>query len=128
MIFFLTENTIQPINLTTVLALENVTLRCLASVDDARYSWHRVNGHIPSHSQGWHNNTFTIHRITPINEGAYYCVVKKHGIIARSNDAFIAVDGKEFLMYIISLLKCALLLMSYLASYIAAIASHIVGY
>ena len=94
--YFLTESTIQPINLTTVLALENVTLSCLASVGDVRYSWHRVDGHIPSHSQGRHNNTFTIHRITPDNEGAYYCVAKKHRIIARSNNAFIAVDGKEF--------------------------------
>ena len=95
-VIFLTEITIQPINLTTVIALESITLSCLASVDDARYSWHHVDGLIPSNSQGRHNNTFTIHRITPDNEGTYYCVVKKHGIIARSNNAFIAVDGKEF--------------------------------
>ena len=91
--YFLTEITIQPINFTTVIALESVTLSCLASVDYVRYSWYRVDGRIPSHSQGRRSNAFTIHRITPDNEGTYYCVVKKHGIIARSNNAFIAVEG-----------------------------------
>ena len=61
-----------------------------------KYSWHHVNGHIPSHSRGRHSNAFTIRKITPDNEGTYYCVVKKHRIIARSNNAFIAVEGKEF--------------------------------
>ena len=95
-VFFLTEITIQPINFTTVLALESVTLSCLASIDDVRYSWHHVDGHIPSSSQGRHNNTFTIHRITPDSQGTYYCVVKKHEIIVRSNNTFIAVDGTEY--------------------------------
>ena len=87
--------TIQPINLTTVLALENVTLSCLASVDDVRYSWHRVDGHIPTHSEGRHNNTFTIHRITPHYEGKYYCVAKSHRITVISESAIIEVDGKD---------------------------------
>ena len=68
----ITEITIQPINVTTVLALESITLNCSAFIDDARYSWHRVDGHIPSHSQGRHNDTFAIHRVTPHNQGTYY--------------------------------------------------------
>ena len=91
----ITEIITQPINATTVLALESVTLNCSASIDDVKYSWHRVDGHIPSHSQGRHDGTFTIHRVTPHNQGAYYCVANKHGIIVRSDDAFIGVDGKE---------------------------------
>ena len=102
----ITEITIQPINLTTVLALEDVTLNCSASFDDVRYSWHRVDGHIPSHSQGRHNDTFTIHRVTPHNEGTYYCVAKKHGIIVRSNDALIKVDGKELYLNLIYEAEC----------------------
>ena len=91
----ITEINLQPINLTTVLALGDVTLNCSASIDDARYSWHRVDGHIPSHSHGRHNDTFTIHKVTPHNQGTYYCVARKHGIVVRSNDASVEVDGKE---------------------------------
>ena len=91
----ITEINLQPINHTTVLALEDVTLNCSSSVDDARYSWHRVDGRIPSHSHGRHNDTFTIHRVTPHNQGTYYCVARKHGIIVRSTNALIEVDGKE---------------------------------
>ena len=90
-----TEITKHPVSLTTALALEDITLMCLASVDGVRYSWHRVDGHIPSHSHGRHNNTFTIHRVTPRNEGTYYCVAKKSGITVQSNNAIVQVDGKE---------------------------------
>ena len=95
MCVLITEINLQPINLTVVLALQDITLNCSASIDIARYSWHRVDGHIPSHSHGRHSDTFTIYRVTPHNEGTYYCVAKKHGIIVRSIDALIEVDGKE---------------------------------
>ena len=81
------------------LALEVITLSCSASIDDARYSWHRVDGHIPSHSHGRHNDTFTIHRVTPHDQGTYYCVARKHGIIVKSTYALIEVDGKELYLY-----------------------------
>ena len=90
-----TEITTHPISLSTITALEDITLMCSASVDDVRYSWHRVNGHIPSDSQGRHNDTFTIHRATPRDEGMYYCVAKKSGIHVRSNSALLQVDGKK---------------------------------
>ena len=92
---FVTEITNHPVSLTTAVALEDVILMCSASVDDVRYLWHRVNGHIPSHSQGRHNDTFTIHRATPHDEGMYYCVAKKNGIHVRSNNALVQIDGKE---------------------------------
>ena len=93
--YLFAEILIQPINLTTVIALESITLSCLASVDDVKYSWRRVDGHVPHHSQGRHNNTFTIHRITPYDEGKYYCVAKNYGITVRSESAIIEVDGKD---------------------------------
>ena len=94
--FLITEITTQPISYITVIALEDATLHCSASINDARYSWHRVDGHIPSHSHGRHNDTFIIHRATPLDEGMYYCVAKKEGIVVTSNDAFVRVDGKEW--------------------------------
>ena len=91
----ITEITTHPVSATTVIALEDVTLNCSASVDDVKYSWHRVDGHIPSHSQGRHNDTFTIHRVTPHDEGIYYCMAKKNGIRVLSNNASIEIDGKQ---------------------------------
>ena len=92
----LTAITTHPVNSTTVVALEDVVLSCSASVDDVKYSWHRVDGHLPSHrSHGRHNSTLTIHRATPHDEGMYYCVVRKEGIILKSTNAVIKVDGKE---------------------------------
>ena len=85
-----------PVNSTTVVALEDVVLSCSASVDDVKYSWHRVDGHLPSHhSHGQHNYTLTIHRVTPHDEGMYYCTAKKEGISVKSNFASVQVDGKE---------------------------------
>ena len=92
---FVTEITTHPVSITTAVALEDVILMCSASVDDVRYLWHRVNGHIPSHSHERHNDTFTIHRTTPHDEGIYYCVAKKNGIHVRSNNALVQIDGKE---------------------------------
>ena len=103
LISLITEITIQPISSITVIALESVTLNCLASIDDVRYSWHRVDGHIPSHSQGRHNDTFTIHRVTPHNQATYYCVARKDGIIVRSSDASVQVDGKNVISHSITL-------------------------
>ena len=64
---------------TTVIALEEATLTCLASVDDATYSWHRVKDRIPSRSIGQDNSTLTIPAVTPNDAGVYYCKAKKEG-------------------------------------------------
>ena len=95
----ITEITTHPVSVINTTALEDVTLMCSASVNDVKYSWHRIDGHIPSHSHGRHNDTFTIHRATPHNEGTYFCVTKKSGIHVKSNNALILIDGKELASY-----------------------------
>jgi len=91
----ITEITTQPVNSATVIALEDVMLNCSASVDDANYSWHRVDDDLPLRSRGRHSNTLTIHRATPHDEGMYYCIAKKSGISIQSNNASIKVDGEK---------------------------------
>ena len=89
-----TEITTQPVSSTTIIALEDVTLNCSASVDDVTYSWHRVKGNIPVRSRGKNSNTFTIPRVTPNNGGSYYCMANKEGISVQSKRAVLNVDGK----------------------------------
>ena len=89
------EITTQPISSVTVTALEDVTLNCSASFDDVTYSWHRVNGSIPSRSVGQNSNTFTIPRATPYDEGAYYCIAKKENFSVESTKAVVRIDGKN---------------------------------
>ena len=93
-----TEIITHPVSVTSVTALENVTLICSASVNDVKYSWHRVDGHIPHRSQGQHSNRFTIVEVTPHDEGMYYCTAKENGIIVNSNSALIDVDGKKHIV------------------------------
>ena len=93
-----TEITTQPVNL-TVIALENITLNCTASIDDVTYSYYRVSGSLPSRSVGQNSNTFTIPRIIPPDEGMYYCIASKESVRVESNRALIRVDGKE--LYVI---------------------------
>lgn len=79
------------------MALQNLVLSCLASVDDVVYSWHRVSSTLPSQSQGQNSNTFTIQNATPHDEGMYYCVATKVGVIVESNRATVKVDGEDTL-------------------------------
>jgi len=89
------EITTQPVRSATVIALEDVTLTCLASVDDVTYSWHRVGGGVPLRSIGKNNSTFTIPRITPYDNGMYYCMAKWNKISVESNKAIINVNGEN---------------------------------
>ena len=89
-----TEITTHPTN-STVIALEDVTLHCSASVDDVRYSWHRIDGNLPSNSRNKHKNTFTILKSTPHDEGEYYCEASKSKVSINSRRAVVKVDGKE---------------------------------
>ena len=91
---FVIEISSHPVN-TSVFALQDVTLHCSATVDDVTYSWHRVNGDIPSGSTGQYSDTFTILRATPFDEGMYYCIAWKSGICTNSSNALIEVDGKK---------------------------------
>ena len=92
---FITEIITQPVSPTIVIALEDATLTCLASVDDATYSWHRVKDRIPSRSIVQDNSTLTIPAVTPNDAGVYYCKAKKGEITVESNKAVLIVDGKE---------------------------------
>jgi len=87
------EITTHPLS-TTVIALQDVTLNCSASVDDVTYSWHRDGGSVPSRFRSQTRKTLTIRRATPPDEGRYYCIANKDGISAESNRAILTVDGK----------------------------------
>ena len=89
-----TEITTQPADHTTVLALNDVTLSCSASIDDVTYLWHRVGDILPTKSKVHHSGTFTIRKATPYDEGMYYCTASKDGVIVSSDNAAVQVDGK----------------------------------
>ena len=90
-----TEIITQPAN-STVIALEDIILHCSASVDGVIYSWHRVDGDLPSKLRGQNtNNTLNIYEATPHDEGMYYCKAEKSGISIHSKTAVVKVDGKE---------------------------------
>ena len=93
----------QPMN-HTVIALDDATLRCTTSVDNARYSWHRVNGTIPSRSMGQRSSTLTIFRAIPPDEGMYYCVIRKNTVSIQSDRATLEVNGK--LVVILTIVSC----------------------
>ena len=96
LILVFTEITTHPSS-TTVIALQDVTLTCSASVDDVTYSWHRDGGSVPSRQN---SNTLTITRATPPDEGMYYCMASKEEISVESSRAGLTVDGKQFFKFI----------------------------
>ena len=82
----------------SVIALNDVTLTCSSTstryIPD-KYSWHRVDGVVPSHSSGQNSSKLTIHRIFPADEGNYYCVASAFGHCAKSNTVEVIVHGKK---------------------------------
>ena len=91
----------------TVVALNDITLTCsprssLNTPDG--YSWHRVDGDVPSHSSGQNTNRLTIHRAVPADEGQYYCMATWFGHCARSNNVMVIVLGKKMAAYTIYIL------------------------
>ena len=83
-----------------IIALNDVTLTCEPHGVEGEpdgYSWHRVDGDIPPHSSGQNSSIFTIHRITPADEGEYYCMATQYGHCAKSNNiSVIVVTGKKY--------------------------------
>ena len=80
----------------TVATLNDVTLTCLPTAFSIRpemYSWHRVNGKVPSHSSGQNTDTLTIHRVVPADEGQYYCMATAFGHCAVSDNVMVTVEG-----------------------------------
>ena len=91
----ITEIATQPVN-STVIALQDVTLTCLASVDDVTYSWYRVVGYMLSNLNRQNSSSIlNIRKATPLDEGVYYCKAEKSGISADSRRVVVRVDGKE---------------------------------
>ena len=89
------EISTHPVNHTGVVALQDVTLHCSASVDGVTYSWHHVGAPLPAGSTGQNSDTLTIHRATPHDEGLYYCTARKNGISVTSNTGSVQVNGKD---------------------------------
>ena len=92
---------------TTVEASSDVTLTCrprspLIMPETLTYSWHRVDGNIPSGSSGQNSARLTIHRIHPEDEGNYYCIARLFGHCAISNNVMVIVRGKKMISYAIS--------------------------
>ena len=78
---FVTEITTQPVNPLNVIALEDATLTCLASVDDVTYSWHHVGGNVPPRSIGQNNSTFTIPKVTPFAMECITVLLRAKGLV-----------------------------------------------
>ena len=88
-----TEIITQPVD-STVIALEDATLTCLSSVDNATYLWYRIGDSVPTRSIGKNNSTLIIPAVTPYDVGVYYCIAKKEEISVESNKAELSVDGR----------------------------------
>ena len=84
----------QPVD-STFIALEDATLTCLSSVDEATYLWYRIGDSVPARSIGKNNSTLTIPAVTPYDAGVYYCIAKKEEITVESNKAELSIDGRE---------------------------------
>ena len=85
----------QPLD-STVIALEDATLTCLSSIDDATYLWYRIGDGVPTRSIGQDNSTLIIPEVTPYDEGMYYCMARKEEITVESNRAVLSVNGRQF--------------------------------
>ena len=94
-IFIEIEISTHPVGHTDVVALQDVTLHCSASIDGVTYSWHRVDGALPAGSTGQNSDTLTIQRATPHDEGMYYCTARKNGASVTSNTGSVLVDGED---------------------------------
>ena len=87
---------IQPTDITAV-ALENVTLNCNATGFHVRYEWRNYNDSSGSnYSVKSNTSTLTLYRVTPSDEGYYYCVAttgKDNEVFSKN--ATLTVNGNE---------------------------------
>ena len=97
----------------TVVALNDVTLTCIPTTTPDGYSWHRVDGDVPSHSSGQNTNRLTIHRAVPADEGQYYCMAMLFGHCAVSNNVMVTVEGKKMTSYICNLMYVAIIALNW---------------
>ena len=95
----LTEVTASPEKI-SVATLNDVILTCRPLLvpefkkKPVGYSWHHVDGDIPSQSSGQNSSILTISRITPADMGEYYCMATQFGHCAKSNLVEVLVYGK----------------------------------
>ena len=84
-------------NNTAAVALENVTLNCEARGFHVRYEWRHYNDSSGSnYSIKSNSSTLTLYRVTPSDEGYYYCVAttgKDNKIFSKN--ATLTVNGNE---------------------------------
>ena len=74
--------------------MEDATLTCLSSVDNATYLWYRIGDSVLTRSIGKSNSTLIIPAVTPYDAGVYYCIAEKEEISVESNKAELSVDGR----------------------------------
>ena len=84
--------------ISTVEALNDVTLTCTTStsITPDSYSWHRVDGIVPSDASGQNTRRLTIHGVVPADGGQYYCMATQFGHCAVSNNVMVVVEGISY--------------------------------
>ena len=89
----------QPTN-QMITALQEVTFTCEAKGYEVQYEWrhHKNNTIIGTGS------TYTISRVTPLDEGRYYCVAMTEGGYAFSNNVTLRVNGENDNFYMLGLI------------------------
>ena len=80
----------QPADVTTE-ALRNATFTCETSGFEVKYEWKRHS----SNSVLGRQSSLTISRVTPLDEGQYYCVAMTEGEYAFSNNVTLTVNGEN---------------------------------
>ena len=89
----------QPTDIDAV-ALQNVTLICDARGFHVIYEWRHYNDSGSNYSIKSRSSTLTLYRVTPLDEGYYYCVA----MIGNDNQIFsknatLTVNGNEYFNY-----------------------------
>ena len=92
--FWITEIIIHPASSINAIESEDITLTCLASVNDVTYSWHHIVGNISSQSLGKDSDILVIPKVTSHDAGLYYCMAIKEGIVVVSNKSMVIVNSK----------------------------------
>ena len=79
-----------------VVALQNVTLNCDVRGFHVRYEWRHYNDSSSNYSIKSNSSTLTLCRVTPLDEGHYYCVAMtgRHNQIFSKN-ATLTVNGNK---------------------------------
>ena len=80
----------------TVELSDDVTLTCTPRsplVSPRGYSWHRVDGNLPSGSSGQDTDRLTLHNVVLADEGQYFCMATLFRHCAISDNVMVIVKG-----------------------------------